>query len=134
MNDTKDSLLSRFEQGDIDPQTFNHDAHLQVAFEMLSRYEFMDAYLKYASTLRAFTAGIGHPEKYNATITMAFMSLVAERRLQSGADNWEAFLASNPDLQNSNILNNWYTPQRLHSMPARELFLLPDKVSGPSVR
>ena len=65
--------------------------------------------------------------KYNATITITFLSLIAERRSQSDSSDLGSFLASNPDLLEKDVLKGWYSEERLNSPLAREQFLLPNK-------
>lgn len=131
MTDLASSLLEHFEQQQISAPGFGHRDHVQVAFEMLEAYEFVDACTRYACTIRAMAESVDVLEKYNATITFAFMSLIAERKSQMGSANLESFLEENPDLLNRNVLKSYYTDERLASATARRQFLLPDKVSGP---
>ena len=60
----------------------------------------------------------------------AFMSLIAERKGQSGPDGLASFLALNPDLLDKDVLKRWYSEERLTSATARGQFLLPDKVQN----
>ena len=126
--DTTDPFLARFEDGEIGPGAFDHKAHVRAAYEMLCRYEFIDACARYASTIRGMAERAGAFDKYNTTITLAFMSLIAERIVETNASNWEAFIQTNPDLLTSNVLSSWYSQDRLQSPLARKQFVLPDKV------
>lgn len=128
MTDSASRLLERFEQRQIAAPAFRHQDHVQVAFEMLGKYDFVDACARYASTIRAMAESVGVPEKFNATITFAFMSLIAERKSQMDGADLDSFLAANPDLLDKNVLKGWYTDERLTSAAARRQFLLPDKI------
>ena len=97
-NNADSQLQRRFERLEFEPGAFRHNDHVQAAYAMLGRYDFVDACVRYASTLRAMAESAGVPEKYNATITIAFLSLIAERRSQSDSCDLGSFLASNPDL------------------------------------
>lgn len=122
----KPSLLREFEALELSAPDFHHESHIRVAFEMLEAYDFVDACARYAKTIQAMAQKVGVPEKFNATITFAYMSLVAERKAdfsQAGAD---AFIASNPDLLDKSLLHHWYSEERLTSAAARNQFLLPD--------
>jgi len=130
VNSEDNSLLGRFERHEIEPGSFRHSDHVQVAYDMLARYNFVDACARYASTIRAMAESVGVPEKYNTTITIAFMSLIAERRSQSDSNDLDSFLASNPDVLEKDVLKGWYSEERLGSSLAREQFLLPDKTYG----
>ena len=126
MNTTDSEMLGRFERLEIDAPGFRHADHVRVACEMLGKYEFFDACSRYAKTILAMATGVGVPEKFNATITFAFMSLIAERRASSDATDVDTFLAENPDLLDKDLLDRWYSKERLASPLARTQFLLPN--------
>ena len=132
MTDTNDKLLERFEQLEIHAPDFHHEDHVRVAYAMLDRYEFVEACARYAATIRTMAENVGVPDKFNATITFAFMSLIAERKSQSEPDDVAQFLAANPDLLESDVLSSWYSRERLTSAAARRQFLLPDRALGAS--
>ena len=121
------TLLADFEAGQINPASFDHRAHLEVAFHLLERHEFLDALTRYARTIQTMARSAGAPEKYNATITCAFLSLIAERKAEFGHGSFETFLDGNADLLESNPLLKWYSADRLCSESARSYFLLPDR-------
>ncbi|MEM6638979.1 MAG: hypothetical protein AAF610_03670 [Pseudomonadota bacterium] len=131
---TPRSLLQRFEALEIAPQDFHHEEHVRVAFAMLRQHDFVDACARYARTIRAMAAGAGAPEKFNTTITFAFMSLVAERAAKTPSQDIEEFLAANPDLLDKHLLRRWYSDKELSSADARARFILPDAAlnSGPA--
>ncbi|MEM8766946.1 MAG: hypothetical protein AAGE43_05860 [Pseudomonadota bacterium] len=126
MNDI--GLADRFEQLQISAPDFHHEDHVKVAFDMLDRYDFVDACSRYASTIRAMAQKVGVPEKFNATITFAFMSVIAERKAGMPGADLTSFLAANPDLLDKDVLTAWYSEGRLTSPTARRQFLLPDRV------
>ena len=115
--------LEAFDAAEIDPAAFSHRDHLAVAFEALRRDEFFAASARVAHGLQRLVAKAGVPEKYSATITLAFMSLVAER-MQEGQDI-DAFLDANPDLLNG-ALKRLYSRERLADPRSRAIGLLPD--------
>ena len=125
-----ENLLEQFENLEISAPDFHHIDHVKVAYKMLEKYDFIEASARYAATIRAMAESVGVPEKYNLTITFAFMSLVAECMAYSNCTDVEAFLESNPDLLDRDILKRWYSSQRLNSAPARSHFLLPDNEAG----
>ena len=126
MSETSPSLLDRLTAGTIDPQRFDHVAHLVVAHEALSRHSFFEATRRIAEGLEALTARIGVPEKYNATLTFAYMSLVAERMAADPTADAAAFVAANPDLTRGAPFARWYSEARMSSPLARRVALLPD--------
>ena len=121
--------LSALSQGflahDIDAGAFHHAEHVEVAFELLKTHDFIDAAALYAKGIRAVAQKAGADQKFNLTITYAFMSLIAERLAETPEITLEAFATSNPDLVSKDILANWYTPDRIMSETARNIFLMP---------
>lgn len=120
------SRLAQFEAGELDPAAFDHAFHIEVAVALLRTTEFSDAVRRYLDGLRTMAEAAGAPEKVNVTITIAFLSLVAERLDREPADLSAAeFLEHYPELRSSQVLKRWYAPARLHSELARAVFLLP---------
>lgn len=131
MNTNHESeLLRQFEAGGIEPGTFGHREHLQVAYEMLHKYPYPRACAEYAEAIAAIAENAGSPEKFNVTITFAFLSLIAERiHAAGGYSNFDAFLARNEDLESPNALSRWYSSEQLRSDFARTHFLLPTRAA-----
>lgn len=123
MNDTAADLAT-FVRGDCDPANFPHREHLRMAFEMLRRHSFPETALHCSRALRMMAARGGRPEAYHETITIAFLSLVAER--MGDTTDFEQFSSLNSDLLDKRILARWYRPERLASDCARRTFVLPE--------
>lgn len=119
-------LTRSFEARDLDPVNFRHGDHVAVAYEMLRRYKFMDATTRYGESLNAIATKASAADKFNTTITVAFMSLIAERMRQSDCTDYSSFITQNSDLLSKDVLKAWYSSERLQSPLAREVFLLPD--------
>ena len=119
-------LRHAFETQQINPAEFRHVDHVAVAYAMLRRYDFIEATARYADTIRAIATKAGAPKKFNTTITLAFMSLIAERMETTGHLGYEDFITQNQDLLAKEILAHWYSPERLQSDLARQIFLMPD--------
>jgi hypothetical protein len=118
---TDHELLAAFEDTSLEP--FHHRDHVRVTFlyvrafgEKGTRERLGPAILRYAE---ARNAG----EKYHETITQAWIGLVAAR---ADAESFEAMLAAHPELLNKDLLNGYYSPERLKSAEARTLWLEPD--------
>ncbi len=132
MTTTYRDQLERLIAGTLDGRSFRHADHVGVAYEALSAHDFFEALQLVGAGIRRMANAQGEPEKFNATITQAFFSLIAER-MQAGAyRDAEDFLAANPDLLRSEALSAWYSKPRLTSPLARRVALLPDRVSGPA--
>ena len=122
--------LARFLRGEIVPSEFPHREHVHIAFEMLKRYDFPETVLHFSRTLRAMAQKAGRPEAFHQTVTIAFLSLIAERMEGAGAGDFAAFAQANPDLLEKSALERWYRPERLASAAARRTFLLPGPPAG----
>ena len=121
--------LERFVRGEIAAANFPHREHVRMAFEMLRRLDFPETALHYSRALRTMAQRAGKPQAFHQTVTIAFLSLIAER-LESGQwDDFAAFTRDNADLLDKGTVARWYRPERLASERARRTFLLPEPAS-----
>jgi hypothetical protein len=126
------NLTRAFEDGALQADGFTHEDHIGVAWRMLTDHEFLEASRRYADGLRSLAIRAGVPEKFNMTITMAFMSLIAERIARAPGAPFDKFLANNPDLTSHGLLDRWYSKGRLNTDLARSAFLMPDRAGAPA--
>jgi len=119
------SFAERFERRDIPSEEFGHREHVQAAFELLHMYPFLEATSRYACVIQEMAAAAGAPQKFNVTVTIAFMSLIAEKLEILGPTTFESFYASNPDLARG-ALDPWYSADRRSCDLSRRVFLMPD--------
>ncbi len=120
-------LLVQFEAFKVNPAEFGHQQHIQVAFEMLNKYGYLKASSKYANAINTIASNAGATDKFNVTITFAFLSLIAERIHAEPQLDFNSFLTKNSDLLSKGVLDEWYTSEELRSDFARTNFLLPRK-------
>jgi hypothetical protein len=118
--------LRRFLRGDVDAHHFPHREHLRMAFEMLRRHDFAESVYLYSQALRLMTSRAGRPEVFNQTVTIAFLSLVAERMHVSGPEDFAALERDHPELLDRRMLRRWYRPERLALSVAHRTFLMPE--------
>lgn len=109
----------------VDARQFGHRDHVRLAYRLLSQNDFIDAAAAYARGIQELATEAGAPEKFNLTITYAFMSVIAERMARKESTDFDEFLSANPDLLNKNFLIQLYPDDRLQSDLARQSFLLP---------
>ena len=119
-------LTRSFEARELDAGAFRHRDHVGVAYQMLRSYDFLDATAKFAGNIKSIATKAGVPGKFNATITFAFLSLIAERMGTTEHSNYDDFISQNQDLLSKDVLAKWYSPERLRSDLARNVFLMPD--------
>jgi hypothetical protein len=118
--------LERFLRGEIDLAAFPHREHVRMGFEMLKEHSFPEVAWRYSSALRTMTQRAGKPHLFHQTITIAFLSLIAERMASGDAVDFSSFAQAHPDLLAASALRRWYRPERLASELARRTFLLPE--------
>src|SRR5438105_14919431 len=112
VNATIEAELATLVRGQIDPRKFPHSEHLRFAYEMLSRHSFAETVSLFSASLKKLAAKGGRPELYHDTITIAYLSLVAERRAQSQARDCTAFIPENGHLLEKSCLERWYERSR----------------------
>ncbi|NLG77600.1 MAG: hypothetical protein GX535_15325 [Xanthomonadaceae bacterium] len=123
---TTNELLQQFESGDLDPHAFDHRAHIAAAVVLLRQAPYLEAVERYVAGIRRLAAAAGVPHKFNMTVTVAFMSVIAERLEADPNASESDFLERHPDLLAPNFLLQWYDPTRLGSATARRVFLMPE--------
>ena len=130
---TDDQFMAGFEACSLPAETFNHRAHVRMAYLYLCRYSIFEAVEKFSSALARFAAMQGKAARYHETVTWAFLFLIRERLARAGRPlTWEEFAGSNPDLMNweKNVLKRYYREETLTSDLARRIFVLPDRFTG----
>ncbi|AXT27963.1 hypothetical protein D1823_16165 [Ruegeria sp. AD91A] len=63
-------ITSAFEAHAIDNTTFGHAEHVQVAYDLLRKYDFIDAAAIYAKGLRTPATNAGAPDTFNLRLGM----------------------------------------------------------------
>ncbi len=71
--------IEAFESLAFDPDSFDHEAHVFVARELIARYGQDEAFVRFSRTLRALTRQLGVAGKYHETITRFYVVAIAER-------------------------------------------------------
>lgn len=128
------ALADALVAGRLAPAGFGHREHLAAAWALLRRYPFLTAAQRLAEGIERVAAAAGAPDKVNVTMTLAFLSLVDERRGAGPDDGFDAFVARHPDLLERNVLSRWYSDARLQGPRARATFLMPDRYRAAAPR
>lgn len=126
---SNEEYIAQFEGGEIAPENFHHCDHVRLAFAYLNNYSVLAALEKFSCALKKFAAVAGKSDRYNETITYAYLFLIRERMERGGATDWENFSNQNPDLLSwrNGILDRYYEESTLKSDLARRVFVFPDK-------
>lgn len=117
--------LERFVRGEIAAADFPHCEHVRMAFEMLRRHDFAESVWLFSKTLRMMAMKAGKPQAFNQTVTIAFLSIIAERMQQGRADDFIAFARDNAGLFDKDALVPWYPRLQLAAEITRRIFVLP---------
>ncbi|MGB0900114.1 hypothetical protein [Halocynthiibacter sp.] len=110
----------------LDPATFTHRDHVICAAYALQNYDFFEAAHLYASGLKALVTKAGVPEKFNATVTFAFLSVIAQKMVLHPDVPAEDLPDCCPELLQKDVLTVWYTKEILASDMARKIPVLPE--------
>ncbi|MEO5686985.1 MAG: hypothetical protein ABIR54_06440 [Burkholderiaceae bacterium] len=127
---TDDDFTDAFEMGNVAPADFDHRAHLRAAFCLAQSRPFLEACVAMRDGVQGIARRAGRPGLYHETITVAFMSIVAQRLAARPGVAWDDFLAAHPDLMDRALLGRWYARDTLESAQARVQFVLPDALMG----
>lgn len=122
---TYDDMLDTLLSGKLPECGFGHAEHLGTAHAALRRWEFFEAAHRYSTALRKVTTDAGVPEKYNATVTLCFLSTVAERM---GEEDSADFVDSASGLDGTTLARAGYDSARLAHPKARSVGLLPRRM------
>ena len=127
---TPEFTIESFEASDIDPDRFDHEAHVYVAWLYVSEYPLADAIARFDAGLRRLVTALGAEGKYHATLTWFFLLLIAERIAPD--EPWQVFKHRNADLVNDSkqLLSRYYSEEYLFSDRARERFMLPNNLAA----
>ena len=132
MTDRYAMMLQQMRDDALDACDFSHADHIGAAYQALEEEPFFEALALFARGIQGAAARAGAADKFNATISLAFMSLIAERRAEGWYHGAADFLARNADLSKRDLLDQWYSPGRLSGALARQVALLPDRALQPA--
>jgi len=128
MTDTE--FLQALESAQLSPAEFGHRAHLRAAWLYLRSRPFLEACIAMRDSLQHFAASIGKQGLYHETITVAFMSILAEQMAAAPEADWQQLLAAHPELCEPALLTRYYGPGRLtQDLARRQLLLNPHKTT-----
>lgn len=121
-------FVEQFEALTIKPDTFNHIAHLRLAFLYIDQAGVEVAVNRVSDGIRTFATHVGATQKYHQTITEALVRLIGLRLQQRPVSDWQTFLAANLDLVEDarGVLLQYYSSDRLFSNEAQSQFITPD--------
>lgn len=125
---TNAELERQFENCELDPSIFSHEAHLRLAWIHIHQYGIEKALLQIPNQLINFTAYHGAKNKYNKTLTIAAIKAVYHFMLRSKSGHFEDFIKEFPRLKYNfkELIAAHYQMDIFHSEKAKSEFLEPD--------
>ena len=120
--------LVQFETCTLDPATFNHRAHLRIAWIYVSNHDVDAASRKTCAGIRKFATAAGDADKFHHTITEFLVRTMAARMSAEPATTFEEFLQRNPDILEDarGLLARHYSADSLASDAAKSGWVAPD--------
>ena len=124
--------LAEFENGTLDLGSFDHTAHLYIAWTLLEECPVLDAMQRFTRALRQVVRIHGIKGKYHETLSCFLIVIIAERKCRGAYQDFDGFANANSDLLTGSkaLLHEYYSPLRLASPLAKRQFLLPDRVAA----
>jgi len=96
---TDDQLIEEFERGTLPPGSFGHREHIRVAWRYLTWFGRDEAERRLLAGLRTFAARAGQPDKFDAALTTAWVTVLADAKATLGPGATVDTLAlARPDL------------------------------------
>ena len=110
---------------------FGHRQHVHVTWLAVRRYGTTAATDLVSDGIRGVARYHGAPQKYNATVSRAWVELVAHHTEHDPAPDFDAFAARNPALLDKRLLTRFYRSSTLAGRDARTGWVEPDLAPFP---
>jgi predicted nucleic acid-binding protein len=114
-----------------DADRFGHRQHIHLTWLAVRRYGTPAAAELISGGIKQTATYAGAPQKYNATVTGAWVELVGHHTLHSDADMFDDFARQNAELLDKKLLTRFYRSSTLASDSARTAWVEPDLASFP---
>ncbi len=112
-------------------ERFGHREHIHLTWLAVRRYGTSKAVDLVSRGIQRTARYAGAPQKYNATISRAWVELVGYHAAQSPAAGFDAFVENNPALLEKRLLRRFYRSTTLASPQARTGWIDPDLAPFP---
>lgn len=121
-------FIQAFESGTLNPQLFDHEAHIKLAWIYLKMYGEEEAIAKTCKGIRNFDLLHGDGTKYHTTLTVASVKAVHHFMQKSKSTNFEDFIVKFPRLKTSfkELLDQHYGEDIVNNKKAKVQFVEPD--------
>jgi hypothetical protein len=110
---------------------FGHRQHVHLTYLAVQRYGTAAAVNLVSDGIQRTARYAGAPQKYNATVSRAWVELVGHHACRSGATDFDAFAGQHPALLEKGLLTRFYRSSTLASEAARTGWVEPDIAPFP---
>jgi len=110
---------------------FGHRQHVQLSWLAVRRYGATDACQIVCAGIQRTARYAGAPQKYHATMSRAWIELIAYHAAEHDIENFDAFAQHNSALLDKRLLLRFYEPSTLASPAARIGWAEPDRAPFP---
>lgn len=117
---------------------FGHRQHIHLTWLAVRRYGIDAATTVISDGIQRTARYAGAPQKYNATVSRAWVELVGHHVASGTEDDFDAFADRCPALLDKRLLADYYRSSTLATAEARSGWVEPDRkplpnpVAGPS--
>ena len=112
-------------------ERFGHRQHIHLTWLAVRRYGTAGAVGLVSDGIQRTARYAGVPQKYNATVSRAWVELVGHHAAHHGAATFDAFAERHPVLLDKRLLTGFYRPATLASPRARAAWVEPDLTPFP---
>ena len=112
-------------------ERFGHREHIHLTWLAVRRHGVGDAIRLVSNGIQQTARYAGAPQKYNETVSRAWVELVAHHTEHDPAPDFDAFAAGNPALLDKRLLTRFYRSSTLASAAARTGWVAPDLTPFP---
>ena len=112
-------------------ERFGHRQHVHLTWLAVRRYGTAAAVHVVSDGIRHTARYEGAPQKYNSTLSRAWVELVGHHAVESGVADFETFATRNPALLDKKLISRFYRATTLASTAARTGWVEPDLAPFP---
>ena len=112
-------------------ERFGHRQHVHLTWLAVRRYGTDAAITLVSDGIRSAARYAGAPQKYNATVSRAWVELVGHHADHSAAADFDTFAERNTALLDKKLLTRFYRSTTLASDAARGAWVEPDLAPFP---
>jgi N-formylglutamate deformylase len=125
---SSDSLTSRFKSQSIEPNEFNHLAHLKVAWDYICEYSPAQAREYFHKDIIQLTKALGVEDKYHRTLTDFFLDYLYQVKWYFNTESWELIELNCPLLvaHAQKLIGYYYSDDVMNSDIAKQQYVEAD--------